>query len=130
MTATEVDGVAVVSDEPQVAPFKDKQGAPIHLPQTRVLTLANGAVVYGCAHCDYTSTNPFSVRPHLNKHAARRNGHHKAAAGSPLNLSLADLMARLDKVDSLVTDRDQWKTRALSAERRLKQLRAALGMTT
>ncbi|QWF78742.1 hypothetical protein [Amycolatopsis sp. CA-230715] len=125
MTATEVDGIAVVADEPRKAPFRDKAGNTIYQPQTRVLTLANGTIVYGCLHCSYTSTNPNSVRPHLARHNSRRKTN---GPDNSLNLPLAELMARLDKLAAVTEDRDAWKSRALNAERRLKQLRTALGV--
>ncbi|WP_370944051.1 hypothetical protein AB5J62_33760 [Amycolatopsis sp. cg5] len=127
MTATEVDGLAVVADEPRPAPFKDKGGNPIYQPQTRVLTLADGSVVYGCAHCDYTNRNPNSIRPHLSRHNSRRKTN--GSAPGALSLPLAELMERLEKLDEITEDRDAWKSRALRAERRLKQLRNALGVS-
>jgi hypothetical protein len=128
MTATEVNGIAVVSDEPRQAPFRDNGGNTVYQPQTRVLTLADGSVVYGCQHCDYTSANPNSIRPHLGRHSGRPRKS-KTATGSSLNLPLAELMERLDQLAAVTEDRDAWKSRALAAERRLKQLRNALGVT-
>ncbi len=126
MTATDVDGVAVVDDQPSTAPFRDRSGNPIYLRQTRVLTLADGSVVYGCAHCDYTSANVNSIRPHLGKHnGPRRAGATQDKPGG-LNLPLTDLLKRLEQLDAITADRDEWKARAQSAERRLKQLRSAL----
>ncbi|WP_103339887.1 C2H2-type zinc finger protein [Amycolatopsis sp. CA-126428] len=127
MTATEVDGVAVVSDEPREAPFRDNGGNTIYQPQTRVLTLANGTVVYGCQHCDYTSPNPNSIRPHLGKHTGRtRKSTATPSARDSLNLPLAELMARLDTLTAVTEDRDAWRTRALKAEKKLRQARNAL----
>jgi hypothetical protein len=127
VTATVVNGLAVVKDEPQVAPFRDRAGSPIYQPQTRVLTLSDGSVVYGCVHCDYSSPNVHSVRPHLNKH--RKATETGKRNGSALNLPLTELMRRLDKLDALAQECEDWKSRALRAERRLKQLRSALGVT-
>lgn len=124
MTATHVDGKKVVSDEPRTAPFADRAGNPIYQPQTRVLTLDDSTIVYGCAHCDYTSSNPNSIRPHLSKHNSRRT---RTSDSGVLALPLAELMARLDKLDAITEEAHQWKARALAAERRLKQLRTALG---
>lgn len=121
MTATVVNGLAVVKDEPQVAPFRDRAGNPIYQPQTRVLTLVDGSVVYGCAHCDYSSPNVHSVRPHLNKH---RRPAEPGKTNSALNTSLTDLVRQLNKAEEC----EVWKARALRAERRLKQLRNALGV--
>lgn len=131
MTATTVNGLAVVSDEAGVAPFTDRAGNPVVQPQTRVLTLEDGSVVYGCLHCDYISTNKNSVRPHLGKHNShRRNGNrHLADALSVRDMSLTDLLERLDHLDRTTADRDKWRARALKAERRLSSLRNALGVT-
>ena len=126
MTATEVDGIAVVADEPRCAPFTDRGGNPIYQPQTRVLTLADGSVVYGCAHCDYTSANPNSIRPHLGRH--RERPPKTTAAATSLELPLAELMKRLEQLSAITSDRDAWKARAVTAEKRLKQLRNALGV--
>ncbi|OXM69666.1 C2H2-type zinc finger protein [Amycolatopsis vastitatis] len=128
MTATEVNGIAVVSDEPRQAPFRDNGGNTVYQPQTRVLTLANGSVVYGCQHCDYTSSNPNSIRPHLGKHTGRPRKGTRTTASNSLDLPLAELMGRLDTLTAVTEDRDAWKTRALTAEKRLKQLRNALGV--
>ncbi len=126
MTATEVGGVAVVSDEPREAPFRDNGGNTIYQPQTRVLTLVNGAVVFGCVHCDYTSPNANSIRPHLGKHNGRPRKSAGSGAKDSLNLPLAELMARLDTLTAVTEDRDAWRTRALKAEKKLRQARNAL----
>jgi hypothetical protein len=123
LTATEVDGLAVVDDEPLAAPFKNRAGEPVLMHRTRVLTLVDGSVIYGCAECDYTNPNPHSIRPHLNKHST------KPRVNGTLNMSVKDLMRRLESFGTLSEDRDKWKDRALTAERRLKQLRSALGVT-
>ncbi|WP_424183828.1 hypothetical protein ACOBQX_17875 [Actinokineospora sp. G85] len=125
MTATVVDGVAVVADDPTPAPMRDNAGTPVLWKQTRTLTLADGRTVYGCAHCDYTSTNVRSVRPHLNKH---RGGRSLGAVdlGDLGALTLADVVARLAEHDQVAAERDQWKARAQRAERSLSTLRTAL----
>jgi hypothetical protein len=127
MTATEVNGLAVVTDEPHQAAFTDKAGNPVLQRQTRVLTLEDNTVVYGCAHCDYTSRNPNSIRPHLGKHNARRRNTAQAAL-TGREMSLADVLERLATVDALTSDRDKWRARAMKAERRLTALRNALGV--
>lgn len=114
-----IDGVAVVADEPTLAPMRDKAGQPIYWQQTRTLRLADGRTVYGCAHCDYTSANVHSVRPHLNAHRARNM---VAPDGDPVTA----LVARLAQFDKVVADRDEWKRRAKSAERDLRAIRKAL----
>ncbi|MGW1679358.1 hypothetical protein [Saccharopolyspora sp. NPDC002376] len=113
----------VVADEPTEAPMRDKSGAPIFWQQTRTLLLADGSTVYGCAHCEYTNPNPRSIRPHLNIHRDRKPA---PAAGDPIR----DLLARLAEVDKLTADRDQWRRRALDAERDLRAIRKALRGTS
>ncbi len=124
MTATNVNGQQVVSDNPTQAPIRTKDGSIIWWVQTRTLLLANGDVVFGCVHCDYTSLNANSVRPHLGKHRA-------AKAATPMlgGVSVGDLVQALSDAESVRADRDQWKTRALAAERSLRVLRKALGVT-
>lgn len=130
MTVTSYNGLAVVRDEPGVAPFKTKAGEPVIQPQTRVLTLEDGSVIYGCLHCEYISHNQHSIRPHLGKHnSRRRNGNtHLVDALSVRDMSLSDLLERLDHLDRITADRDRWRQRALKAERRLSSLRNALGV--
>ncbi|GAA3890358.1 hypothetical protein GCM10022243_64060 [Saccharothrix violaceirubra] len=125
MTATTVDGVAVVTDEPTPAPMRDNAGTPVLWKQTRTLTLADGRTVYGCAHCDYTSPNVHSVRPHLNKHRGDRVPAvpNVGALGA---LTLDDVVARLAEHDQLAAERDEWKIRAQRAEWSLSTLRTAL----
>lgn len=123
MTATSVDGVRVVADEPTPAPMRDNAGTPVLWQQTRTLRLADGRTVYGCAHCEYTSANMRSIRPHLNKHRGERG---LGDLGSLGGLTLAEVVARLAEREQLVVDRDQWKRRAERAERSLSTLRNAL----
>lgn len=123
MTATHVDGVEVVADEPTTAPIKSFAGKPMVWTQTRTLLLADGRTVYGCQHCEYTSPNVLSIRPHLNKH--RTVGPRPAAAAK--DLSLTEVLERLATLDKVSKERDDWKARALTAERKLATLRNALG---
>lgn len=126
MTATHVNGVEVIADEPTTSPITAKDGSPVLWHQTRTLLLADGSTVYGCVHCDYTSPNANSVRPHLNRH--RNNS--SASKSTPGDLSLNELVARLADLDKVTADRDEWKRRALAAEKRLKALRNALGVSS
>lgn len=124
MTATHVDGAAVIATEPAQDPkgWKDRRtGEPLRFRQILKLLLDDGREVYGCLHCDYTSPNINSVRPHLNKHrlALRvdSNGH---------GVDLAEVARRLQHVDKVEADRDQWKARALAAEKELRKYREVL----
>lgn len=71
MTATQVDGRPVITDRDTTSDITDRAGRPVKWRQVRELTLDDGTVVYGCAHCDYTSPNRLSIRPHLNRHNRR-----------------------------------------------------------
>lgn len=124
MVATEAFGQAVVGDEPTRSPITDRAGNPIVWQQTRTLTLADGSTAFGCAHCDYVSRNPKSVRPHLSKHNRRSsNGHgHNPAA----ELTVQQLLGQLAVLEELRADRDTWRARALRAEKSLRTLRSVL----
>lgn len=123
MTATQVDGTAVLCDEPTEAPITDKTGKPLVWTQTRTLLLADGRTVYGCQHCDYTHPSVGGIRPHLRVH--------KPAKPKPSNgagdMSVAELVALASKAGTVVRERDEWKARALKAERELATVRRVLG---
>jgi hypothetical protein len=104
----------VLADEPTEAPMRDRAGKPIVWQQTRTPLLADGRTVYGCAHCEYTSTNVRSIRPHLNKH--RDNAEpDRADLGALGEVTLGER-------DQVAADRDEWKGRATRAERALGAL--------
>jgi hypothetical protein len=130
MTATIVDGLEVIADEPTPSPISDRAGNRIIWTQTRTLLLADGSTIYGCQHCDYTSPNVNSIRPHLSKHIERgpKNNGRKA---KPEDLSLNQLLARLGELSAVESDRDRWKARAQTAEKQLAALRRAIkGVTS
>lgn len=55
--------------EPAQAHIKNRvTGEPIYYKQILKLHYSDGTETFGCIHCDYTSTNLNSIRPHLNKH--------------------------------------------------------------
>lgn len=129
MTATHVDGVPVVADEPATAHagMATRDGQPVRWRQIRHLLLEDGSEAYGCLHCTYTSRKLLSIRPHLNKHRELKPAAPPTAApAAPAVLDLRDLVSRLDAADRLATELDVWKTRALRAERELDRLRQAL----
>lgn len=128
MTATHVDGHQVVSDSPTQSPIRTKDGEVIWWPQTRTPLLADGSTVFGCAHCDYTNLNPLSIRPHLGKHTMKKTPT-DVAPPTLGGITVAELVQRLSEAETVRTDRDQWKTRALAAEKSLRVLRKALGVT-
>ncbi|GAB2964143.1 hypothetical protein [Saccharothrix stipae] len=129
MTATSVNGVNVVMDEPTRSPISDRSGREVVWTQTRTLTLADGTIVYGCAHCDYTSPNRNSIRPHLQKHNAGKNPKPPKPLLVSGDLSLNTMLEKLADADRAIAERDGWKRRALAAERKLSNLRSALGVS-
>lgn len=126
MTATHVDGVAVVADEPAETGIANGAGAPVTYKRIRKLLLADERIVYGCSECDFTGPSPAHIRPHMNKHRAPDARPKRSKARLLQELTLADLLAKVRQLEELAADRDQWKSRALKAERSLSTLRAAL----
>lgn len=80
MTATTYDGRKVVDDQPAQSPITATNGTPVAFKQIRQLTLDDGEIVFGCAHCDYVSPNRNSIRPHLIAHNGPRARRLRAAA--------------------------------------------------
>lgn len=133
MTAQQVDGVEVVSDEPTTSAIRTRSGEPVIWEQTRTLTLADGRVTYGCQHCDYVNDNMMSIRPHLGAHnkagpraGSRANSRARTVTELAQGMSLSDLLGRLAQLEQVGAERDAWKARAQSAERNLATLRRAL----
>lgn len=122
MTATQVNGIAVIADEPTLSPISARNGVPVYWQQTRTLLLEDGTELYGCVHCDYTADSPNKVRPHFNKHRDRT----AAKPASPYDLPLSELLARVADMEKLTAERDTWRRRALKAERSLSTMRKAL----
>ncbi|MFI0742799.1 hypothetical protein ACH4PU_32660 [Streptomyces sp. NPDC021100] len=67
MTATHVNGISVLEDQPARSGIS-RTGVTVFYEQIRELLLEDGQVVYGCVHCDYTNPNQHSIRPHLKVH--------------------------------------------------------------
>jgi hypothetical protein len=124
LTATQVDGVDVIADEPARAPMLDRAGNPIYHKQMRELLLSDGRTVYGCIHCDYTADSLSRVRPHLNKHRSGTKLHN----GGAIAALAKQLTAQTAQTEALAAERDEWKRRASAAEKALRDLRKALGV--
>lgn len=127
MTATHVNGIAVITDEAATAPISGHQGQPITFKQIRLLLLEDGSTVYGCIHCDFTAPSHTNVRGHLQVHN-RKSGRGRKTKTAPAELSLKDLLDRIGEFDKVTEERDLWKARALKAEKDLKSIREALGV--
>jgi hypothetical protein len=137
VTAAVVEGRQVVSDTATASPhILDNAGQPLVWEQTRTLLLDDGSVTYGCLHCDYTNANMRSIRPHLSKHRHRpgRQPAMTTATGAATGratkaadgLSLGEVLRKLGRIEQLEAERDEWKQRAVAAERSLKTLRKVL----
>lgn len=94
MTATSINGVAVIASEPAESKIS-VSGRPVYFKQIMKLLLEDGTEAYGCAHCDWTANGAPSVRSHLKKHSTK---------------------ARTPKAED-------WEARALRAEHELAAIR-------
>ena len=121
MTASTVDGLEVIADEPTEGSLCAPSGKPLVWRQTRTLLLEDGSTVYGCLHCDYTNPNLRAIRPHLKKHRATTVEVERLD-----ELTLGEILRKLSTLDALTAERDKWQERATRAERSLSDLRKAL----
>ncbi|MEV6421815.1 hypothetical protein [Streptomyces sp. NPDC051662] len=90
------------------------------------LLLDDGSTVHGCKVEDCTFTgNLGQVRAHLSVH---KDASEPAppAKDRLLELTTAQLLEKAAAVDRIVKDRDRWKNRATTAERKLKSIQNAL----
>lgn len=130
----DVNGVGVfpvLSNEATASKLNDNAGKPILWPSVRELRLAADLVVYGCADCSYANKSANSVRPHRNKHRGQKqaavNGEVTALLRNALREVAPDQSAKIEK---LTAEREEWKRRALAAERRWSALRQAFSGVT
>jgi hypothetical protein len=134
MTATTVDGRAVIASEPALSPLSEVKGRPIYYKQIVRLLLDDDREVFGCVHCDFTGQSAQSLYSHLKRHSGRKAQRAKAAPPVPMDVTLGDLLAGqrqtselMALIEQITEDRNEWKRRAREAERRLKVLRDAIG---
>lgn len=129
MTATQVNGVAVVASEPAEAAISTPEH-PVRFKQIVKLLLEDGTEVFGCVHCDYTADSHTRVRPHLGKHAVRKGEPPPSVAQpEPLDLAtvaVADLLDMAQRVHEHQADAERWKARALRAEQDLALIRRTI----
>jgi len=129
MTATTVNGLAVIASEPAHAPISTAR-KPVRFKQIMSLLLEDGTEMYGCLHCDYAAPSHMQVRPHLAKHTREANrARAENDSTAPREMSLDNLLKSVAKLDELTADRDTWKRRALTAEHQLKAIRSAINGT-
>ncbi|MFJ8677358.1 hypothetical protein [Streptomyces sp. NPDC093589] len=143
MTATHVNGVAVLIDEPAPSPIS-RPGVDVTFDQIRHLLLADGTETYGCVHCPYVADNISSVRAHLKAHSSKPRGQVRkvsksassAVAAAPRNrtaatplrkpapaardlssLSLGELVERAQLTEQMRVQRDAAREEAAQARR-------------
>jgi len=146
MTAEQVNGLKVVDVEPLQSPVKAPTGKPVFFTRIVTLLLEDGSTTLGCTECEYTDDKAGRVRHHLTTAHWNRDEPRKPTGFESYNakrastvdattLSVADLIhsaTRLqtlsDALERMVEERNDWKGRALKAERAMATLRKALGV--
>lgn len=102
-------------------------------------TFSDGTVVFRCAECGFTRDSYYKVLPHLGSHSERKPRAKVAVVPTPAERASALLTELIGVVAELAaeagekasaSDRDEWRARALDAEKRLRSLRRALGVST
>lgn len=89
----------------------------------RKLTMKDGTVLYGCVECeyDYAANNPMAVAAHV------RTTHRVVVDITAIkDITITDLI-RAAADHEVANNANEWKTRALAAERDLAKLRKILG---
>lgn len=124
MTVTHVDGVEVVANVDTLSPLSKNTNAPIYWTQVRTLHLADGSTAFGCDKCDQIFDRATQVRPHLNSHRKDKRVTGTRIAGT----ASSDRQAMKKKISRLERSRDDWRSRAMAAERSLAAMKVALGV--
>ncbi|MFF4933383.1 hypothetical protein ACFY2H_31500 [Streptomyces griseofuscus] len=110
---------------------------PVRFKQIVKILLEDGSVTYGCAWagCGFTGKTAIAVRPHLKAHKPAANAVDVTSlpVGEVLELARSAQTLRTDlerttrERDRLSTSLyDEWKPRALAAERQLNSIQKAL----
>lgn len=124
MTATHVNGLAVIADEAAPTNITNGAGERVYFRQIRKLLLEDDSIAYGCVHCEFTGVSTNSVRPHLSKHSGPAKP--KTRRPKLRELTIDELMAKLENHERVAAERDNWRVRALKAEGQLRSLRNTL----
>jgi len=150
MTAKKVGRLTVITAEPVLSPLSapDK---PVYFKQILRLLLSDGGETYGCAACDFTADAVGKVRQHNGTHKKGTPGvrvvtraARAPAPPAPLSTigagSVAENMTILEvlnwirengkmveAMEKMSDERNEWKRRALAAEKSVAQFRRALG---
>ncbi|MFG3710798.1 hypothetical protein [Micromonospora sp. NPDC047730] len=110
MTATHVNGVEVYAVEPYPSPIPGPHGEKLYFKQTVRILLANGQELAGCVHCDYTSENWRSIRPHLGgcKVKKAKEAKEAAAKGSVQPAAPAQQPIWMERAMPTIKEREDW----------------------
>lgn len=122
-----VDGLRVIADDPAPSPLPTKAGGTtITYRFLRILTLEDGAKVFGCGDCLFTGTRGEVQKHRYDDHDAPRPGRRAADAPIPADLAemtigeMWEMRGQIAGWGRLVTElevkADEWRTRALAAE--------------
>jgi hypothetical protein len=114
----------ILHDKPTRAPLDKANGEPIYFEQTRELliqTSEGSKLLYGCKWCDYVRESVGAIRPHLARH--NRKGPSAPVKPATPEMSLSDALASLADVAKLTASVEEWKTRALKAEKELRRFK-------
>ncbi|MET8006290.1 hypothetical protein [Nonomuraea glycinis] len=125
MTATHVNGVAVIADEAAPSPLS-RPDRPVSFPQIRRLLLEDDSETYGCALCEHTDPALGKVRYHLRSHPERVVSRRSRRADVSADVSVRDLVALARSAERLRKERDEWRQRALKLQRQLATAHRAL----
>lgn len=133
MTATQVNGIDVVTQEPVESHMVDGHGGKRPFARIVRLLLSDGTDVYGCTVCDHTQPTDLPVQQmmqHLGKDhpegRSRPNGTVKGGPPADLrDLTLADVYRLAQLGLNASTQIAKWKRRATDAEKRLEDGRRA-----
>ncbi|WP_432156052.1 hypothetical protein [Streptomyces sp. bgisy153] len=133
-----VNGLEVIEVEFAETPLSTPK-KPVYFKQIVKILLEDGSVTYGCAWagCGFTRDTAIAVRPHLKAHKPDAPDVSKLTVGELLELAESAQTLRTDlerttrERDRLAKSlHDEWKPRALAAERRLNSIQRALAPVT
>jgi hypothetical protein len=125
VTATHVNGIAVIADEAAPSPLS-RPDRPVSFPQIRRLLLEDGSETYGCVLCEYADPALGKVRYHLRSHPERVVSKKRRQPSVPAGVSVRELVALARSAERLRKERDEWRQRALKLQRQLATAHRAL----
>ncbi|WP_217226032.1 hypothetical protein [Streptomyces anulatus] len=133
-----INGLEIVEVEFAETPLSTPSKS-IRFKQIVKILLEDGSVTYGCAWagCGFTGDTSFAIRPHLRVHAPETPDISKLSVGELLELAESAHTLRTD-LNQTTRERDRlakslnedWKPRALAAERQLSSIQRALAPVT